>query len=76
MSDKEVSHASQEEPLTLDTIRKYFDARFSEVAESMVAKDCIDRFFAKINEQENRITEHESRVTVIGAPFWAIERPK
>ena len=50
MSDKEITDVLHEEPLTFDIIRKYFDVQFSKVAEC--TKECIDRFFAKIDKRE------------------------
>ena len=74
MSDKEVSDVSQEKPFTFDTLRKYFDAKFSEIAECMATKAYINRFLEKIDEHEKRVTELESRVAVMGAHLEQLKR--
>ena len=60
----------EKEPLTFDISGKYFDVKFKQVA----TKDCIDRFFATIDEQEKRITELESKVAVISAHLEQLKR--
>ena len=74
ISDKEVSDVSQEKPFTFDTLWKYFDAKFSDIAECMVTNDYINRFLEKIDEHEKRVTELESRVTVLGAHLEQMKR--
>ena len=72
MTHKGVSDVSQEEPLTFDTTQKYFNVKFSEFAGCMVTKDYIDRFSVKIDKQENRNTELESKVISIRPQVWLI----
>ena len=70
MSDTEGSDVSQEEPSTFDIIRKYFDVKFSEIAECTVTKDCIDSFFAKLEEQERESLSLNIELWY-GCPFWS-----
>ena len=61
-------------PLTLDIIKDYFDSKFSELADNMATKNCIEKLLGKIANQEKKIVELESKIAVMDAHIDKLKR--
>ena len=61
-------------PLTLDIIKDYFDSKFSELADNMATKNCIEKLLERIAKQETKIVELESKIAVMDAHIDKLKR--
>ena len=61
-------------PLTLDIIKDYFDSKFSELADDMATKNCIEKLLERIAKQETKIVELESKIAVMDAHIDKLKR--